>query len=206
MIAEPLPRIQQWLLLLTATGALASLIDSPYPQLAPLQNLPTLGLLAGLWLALRRWPLPTAAIACLCAFLLLHTLGGRYIYSFVPYDQWFAAMGMPTPQEVFGLQRNAYDRLVHFSFGLLLAYPFAVALRLHVGVRPAISAYVAVEFVLATSALYEIFEWGLTMMMAGADAEAYNGQQGDMWDAQKDMACAGLGALMTTAIMWRRAR
>ena len=206
MIAEPLPRIQQWLLLLTATGALASLIDSPYPQLAPLQNLPTLGLLAGLWLALQRWPLPTAAIACLCAFLLLHTLGGRYIYSFVPYDQWFAAMGMPTPQEVFGLQRNAYDRLVHFSFGLLLAYPFAVALRLHVGVRQAISAYVAVEFVLATSALYEIFEWGLTMMMAGADAEAYNGQQGDMWDAQKDMACAGLGALMTAAIVWRRAR
>lgn len=206
MIARPVPRTQQWLLVLTVMGVLASLIDSPYPRLAPLQNLPTLILLAGLWLALRRWPLPTAAIACLCGFLLLHTLGGRYIYSFVPYDQWFAAIGLPMPREIFGLQRNAYDRFVHFSFGLLLAYPFAAALRLHMGVRPAIAAYVAVEFVLATSALYEIFEWGLTLMMAGADAEAYNGQQGDMWDAQKDMACAGLGALLTAALVWRRAR
>ena len=163
-------------------------------------------MLAGLWLAFRRWPLPTTAIACLCGFLLLHTLGGRYIYSFVPYDQWFAAMGLPTPREVFGLQRNAYDRFVHFSFGLLLAYPFAVAMRLHLGVRPAIAAYVAMEFVLATSALYEIFEWGLTLLMAGADAEAYNGQQGDIWDAQKDMACAGLGALLTAALGWWSAR
>jgi putative membrane protein len=206
MIAKPLPRTQHWLLLLTGVGALASLINSPYPQLAPLQNLPTLAFLAALWLALWRWPLPSAAIACLCAFLLLHTLGGRYIYTFVPYDHWFAAIGLPTPREVFGLQRNAYDRLVHFSFGLLLTYPFATALRLHIGVRAAIASYVAVEFVLATSALYEIFEWGLTLMMAGADAEAYNGQQGDMWDAQKDMACAGVGALLTAALGWWRAR
>lgn len=206
MAVKALPGIQQGLLLLTAAGALASLINGPYPQLAPLQNLPTLAVLGGLWLALRRWSLPTGAVACICGFLLLHTLGGRYIYSFVPYDQWFAAMGLPTPKELFGLQRNGYDRLVHFSFGLLLAYPFAAALRLHLGVRPVIAAYVAIEFVLATSALYEIFEWGLTLMLAGAEAEAYNGQQGDMWDAQKDMACAGLGALLTALVLWRRAR
>ncbi len=57
---------------------------------------------------------------------------------------------------------------------------------------------------LAGSAIYEVFEWLLTLGMAGADADAYNGQQGDIWDAQKDMAMAGAGAI-TTAI-WLRCR
>lgn len=200
------PHRQLWIIAATGAAALASLIDSPYPQLAPLQNLPTLALLGGLWFALRRWALPTSAVVCLCAFLVLHTLGGRYIYSFVPYDQWFGAIGLPTPSSIFGLERNGYDRFVHFSFGLLLVHPFASVLRNHVGVRPAMAAYVAVEFVLATSALYEIFEWLLTLMMAGADAAAYNGQQGDLWDAQKDMACAATGAVLAALLVWRRPR
>lgn len=191
-----LPARQFWLILGTALAALFSLIDTPYPGLAPLQNLPTLVILGGLVLALRRWPLPMGAVACLCGFLLLHTLGGRYIYSNVPYDQWFAALGLPTPSEVFGLTRNSYDRLVHFSFGLLMVTPFTAILIRHLGVRPRIAAYVAVEFVMAGSALYEIFEWGLTLLMAGENADAYNGQQGDMWDAQKDMALATLGAVV----------
>lgn len=32
------------------------------------------------------------------------------------------------------------------------------------------------------------------MTMSGKDAEAYNGQQGDMWDAHKDMLMATLGS------------
>lgn len=206
MPAPLLPRRQLGLLLATAAAALFSLIDTPFPQLARLQNLPTLAVLAGLGWALRKWPMPTSAVACLCAFLLLHTLGGRYIYSYVPYDHWFAAIGLPTPAEVFGLQRNAYDRLVHFSFGALLVHPIAASLARHMGVRPRVAAYAAVEFVLAASALYEIFEWLLTMAMASADADAYNGQQGDMWDAQKDMAMAGTGAVLAALREWRAVR
>lgn len=180
----------------TAAAALFSLVDTPYPDLAPLQNLPTLAILGGLVLALRKWPLPMGAVACICGFLLLHTLGGRYIYSNVPYDAWFAALGLPTPAEVFGLQRNSYDRLVHFSFGALVVPPLWALLTRHFQVRPRMAAYVAVEFVMAGSCLYEIFEWLLTIVMAGADADAYNGQQGDIWDAQKDMALATLGAVL----------
>lgn len=198
------PPRQLWIILATGVAALASLVDSPYPQLARLQNLPTLILLGGLWLTLRRWALPTSAVAGLGLFLLLHTLGGRYIYSFVPYDQWFAAIGLPAPTRIFGLERNGYDRFVHFGFGLLMVHPFASALRNHIGVRAGLAAYVAVEFVLATSAVYEIFEWLLTMTMAGEDAAAYNGQQGDMWDAQKDMACAGAGAILAAMLVWRK--
>jgi len=48
-------------------------------------------------------------------------------------------------------------------------------------------------FVGAVSALYEIFEWLLTIVLAPGMADEYNGQQGDMWDSQKDMAIALAG-------------
>lgn len=199
-----LPGPQALLLGATGAGALFSLIDTPYPALAPLQNLPTLVIVAMLWLALRRWPMPTSAILCIAAFMALHTIGGRYIYSYVPYEQWLGALGLPSIDHAFGLGRNSWDRLVHFSFGALWVWPIACWLARHRGLSPALATYIAVEFVLAGSALYEIFEWQLTVVMAGRDADAYNGQQGDVWDAQKDMAIAGLGAL-TTAV-WLRLR
>lgn len=199
-----IPGPQALLLALTAAGALFSLVDTPYPALAPLQNLPTLAIVAGLWLALRRWPMPTSAVACIALFMALHTIGGRYIYSYVPYEQWLGALGLHSIDQAWGLPRNSWDRLVHFSFGAMWVWPIACWLSRHRGLSPALASYIAVEFVLAGSAVYEIFEWQLTVVMAGPDADAYNGQQGDPWDAQKDMALAGLGAL-TTAI-WLRLR
>ncbi|MFM5924494.1 MAG: DUF2238 domain-containing protein [Novosphingobium sp.] len=204
-----LPRPQLALLGVTALFALISLIGSPYPDLAPLQNLPTLVIVSGLALALRFRPLPNSAVWCLCAFLWLHTVGGRYAYSYVPYDQWFSALGLPAPSAVFGLTRNGYDRVVHFSFGLLMVHPIAEFLERSGWVSRAVALYIAVEFVFAGSALYEIFEWLLTLVMAGPDANAYNGQQGDTWDAQKDMACAVTGALSAAGFLtlrrWQRA-
>jgi len=58
--------------------------------------------------------------------------------------------------------------------------------------------------VMAGSCLYEIFEWLLTVFLAGQDADAYNGQQGDLWDSQKDMACACVGAIVAAAIIAAR--
>jgi len=194
------------MLVQVAVVALLSLIDSPYPRLAPLQNLPTLAICALIWLGLRQWPLPFRAVASVCLFLTLHTIGGRYAYSFVPYDQWLGALGLPPLSESLGLERNSWDRLVHFCFGLLLTYPILCWLQLHRGLSARWSAYIAVEFVLAGSALYEIFEWLLTVFMAGPAALEYNGQQGDVWDAQKDMALAFLGAITAVFIVRLRAR
>lgn len=144
------------------------------------------------------------SVALLILFLLLHTLGGRYVYSFVPYEDWLRSLGLPSLRESVGLKRNHYDRLVHFAFGALSVLPIREALIRHLNVRPAAALYIAGEFVFATSALYEIFEWLLTLVMAGPNADAYNGQQGDLWDAQKDMACAAVGALLTAALLSAR--
>jgi putative membrane protein len=201
-----LPRGQILLLVLTGMAALFSLLDTPFPRLAPMQNLPTLAILAGIGASLRRWPMPTSAVSCVCLFLALHTIGGRYIYSYVPYEDWVRALGLPSPAALLGLERNSWDRLVHFAFGALWVHPISCWLVRYKALSPTFAACIAVGCVLAASALYEIFEWLLTVFMAGPDALAYNGQQDDPWDPQKDMAIAGLGGLVAALVLRVRTR
>jgi putative membrane protein len=80
------------------------------------------------------------------------------------------------------------------------------ALVRHAGLGRRTALYIALESVLAVSALYEILEWLITLTMEGSLATAYNGQQGDLWDAQKDMALAGLGALLAAGALAIRRR
>lgn len=171
-------------------------IDQPYPEIALLQHIPTMLLLIASPALLRRWPLSTPALACIVVFLALHTLGGRYAYSNVPYDDWARWLTGSTLSEMFGWSRNHYDRLVHFAFGALSVVPVAEVARRWGGLGPRGTAIAVLGWVLATSCLYEILEWLLTIVAAGETADRYNGQQGDMWDAQKDMAFAAVGALL----------
>jgi putative membrane protein len=179
-------------------------IAQPYPDLAPLQHGPTVALvLAAPWL-LRRWPLSTSSVACIWLFLLLHTLGARWIYSYVPYDDWARAVSGHDISSLFGTTRNGYDRLVHFSFGALLTLPIAESALRRGGLPWGWSLAFAFAAVGLGSALYEIFEWLLTIMAAGETADYYNGQQGDVWDAQKDMAAAQVGSALALIALLRR--
>ena len=191
-----LPRAQKQLLALLATLLLLAQIAQPYPEVALLQHIPTLVFLLASPSLLRRWPLSTAALACIIAFLALHTLGGRYAYSNVPYDDWARALTGTTLSDAFGWTRNHYDRLVHFAFGALSVVPVAEIARRWGGLTPRGAILAVLGWVLAISCLYEMFEWLLTIVAAGATADRYNGQQGDIWDAQKDMALATLGAIL----------
>ena len=203
---SPLSRSQKWALGLLALTLLAAQIDPPFPETAALHHLPTFALLVASPFLLRRWPLSDGATWCVAIFLILQTIGGRYTYTNVPYDDVFRALTGTTLSDIFGFSRNHYDRLVHFAYGLLAVRPVAEVLRRHAGIPPRIALYIAFESVLAISALYEIFEWLLTLVMTGAVSAAYNGQQGDMWDAQKDMALAAIGALTAVIFLKWKAR
>lgn len=200
------PSAQRRLLGLLLVLLLAAQIDQPYPEVALLQHIPTMLLIVAGPLLLRRWPLSTASVACIVAFMALHTLGGRYAYSNVPYDDWARALTGTTLSDTFGWTRNHYDRLVHFAFGALSVIPVAEIARRWGGLGPRGAALTVLGWVLAISCLYEIFEWLLTIAAAGDTADRYNGQQGDIWDAQKDMALAALGAIMVLAIPRRGRR
>jgi putative membrane protein len=201
------PTAQRWMIALLWLAVILANINQPYAEVAPLHHVPTVALLLASPLLLRRWPLSNGAVACVLLFFLLHTLGGRYTYSNIPYDDWARALTGGTVSEAFGLTRNHYDRLVHFAFGLLSVPVLREIAVRHARTGPRLGLWMALLWVLSISALYEMFEWLLTLAVAGADADAYNGQQGDMWDPQKDMALAALGAIaMMGALILNGAR
>ena len=195
-----IPRTQR----ITLLGLLALVglvnIDQPYPALAPLHHIPTLALIFSAPWWLRRWPLSDGALFCLVGFFALHSIAARWTYSYVPYDAWAQAVSGGTIGELFGWSRNHFDRLVHLAFGALLLPPVAEWMRPVLATRK-LRLIAAIILLLAASAAYELFEWLLTLFMAPGAAEAYNGQQGDMWDAHKDMALALGGSLV--AAIWR---
>jgi putative membrane protein len=165
----------------------------------------TLGLIVALgW----RRPLSNPAYTGLFLFLALHVLGAHYTYSLVPYDRWAAAITGRTLTDLFGWQRNHFDRLVHFSFGLLV-YPAALEmLERRTSVRGAWAIALTAALLNSLSTGYELLEWLLTMVVAPEQAELYNGQQGDVWDAHKDVGMATLGAVLAAVGMglWRMRR
>ena len=174
-----------------ALGIPLSAIGAIYPTNTWLQVGPVALLLPMAVIALRRWPIGNRSAGCIAAFVLLHLFAARWSYSFVPYDTWLGGI-----DSTLGFQRNMFDRLAHFLFGLLAIDPMVELGTRYWRLTRRMALAFAVLFVLAMGGIYEIFEWTLTLTLAPADAGAYNGEQGDMFDAQKDMALAALGALL----------
>ncbi|HWM89634.1 MAG TPA: DUF2238 domain-containing protein [Thermoanaerobaculia bacterium] len=201
-----MPVYQKTLLAAAAVLMVLSSFGAPYPEQMYLQHIPTVIALALLAVTSRRYPLSNAAFACLTVFLLFHILGARYIYSYVPYDRWSRTLFGADLTSTFGFRRNHYDRVVHFAFGLLWVRPVREICARWFRIPPKFARYTAFEFVLAFSLIYELFEWGLSMLLSPHDAEAYNGQQGDIWDAHKDMSLAMVGALLGLCVMAIRER
>ena len=134
-----------------------------------------------------------SAFAGLVCFTILHVNGARYIYSYVPYKELAVSLGL-VDTGFFQDSRNHYDRLVHFSFGVLL-FPYLVYIcKKWFKLQQPIAVFMAWLMIQTGSMIYELFEWLLTIVMSADAADCYNGQQGDMWDAQKDMALALLGS------------
>jgi putative membrane protein len=129
--------------------------------------------------------------------MVLHLIGARWIYSYVPYDEWFRIVTGFSPNEIFGSSRNHYDRFVHLMFGLMIFPPLKEIYIKWFNIPSRLAGLLSFLTILGFSLVYEVFEWGLTLVLSPEDAEDYNGQQGDIWDAQKDMALAMSGALIS---------
>jgi putative membrane protein len=100
-------------------------------------------------------------------------------------------------QNVFHLSRNHFDRLVHFSFGLLMAYPIREVFLRVASARGFWAYYLPLDVVLASSAAYEIIEMIAARSVSAELGDAYLGTQGDVWDAQMDMSSAAIGAVLS---------
>ena len=169
-------------------------------------SLTVLGL-AGLWWVDRRWTLGVGAFAAICGFIAIHCIAARWLYSNVPYEAWLQAAIGWSPSEAFGWQRNHFDRLIHFLYGVCLT-PALLQLARHAwpALRAGQAFALAIMLVMCSSLIYEWMEWAIALLMSPEAAEAYNGQQGDMWDAHADMLLATLGSLLLWPLARRIAR
>jgi putative membrane protein len=136
------------------------------------------------------------AFVLIVVFIIFHIIGSRWIYSYVPYDNWIKSLTGFSINSYFGFQRNEYDRLIHFMFGFMILIPLREIYSRWFNCTLKESVLLAFLTILSMSMLYEIFEWSISIFLSPEDAEAYNGQQGDYWDSQKDMALAVAGALL----------
>jgi putative membrane protein len=178
-----------------------------------LENLLTAIALPLLYLTRNRLHLSNLSYACLFVFFCLHTVGSHYTYSLVPYDEWWQSLTGSTLNNVFGFERNHYDRLVHFMYGALIVVPSAELFAKHAPPSKHWRIAMPVFFIMGHSVVYEMIEWIAALMVAPELGHAYLGTQGDEWDAQKDMALATGGALLTMLLLrfsrqwqkiWRR--
>lgn len=169
-----------------------------------LESLLPIVLLLGLTLAWRYWQLSFGAYLAILGLLAIHELGAHFTYAEVPYDAWVKASTGHSLDASMGWDRNQYDRLVHFSYGLLMLIPLREALTRLSPLRGLCLTFMAVNLVLSTSALYELVEWVGGEYLGDDQAEAFVATQQDIWDAQKDMALALLGSLLTSTVLTLR--
>ena len=134
----------------------------------------------------QRFPLSDVSYVLITVFLTLHTIGAHYSYSYVPFGAWV--------QTAFHQSRNNYDRLVHFSFGLMMAYPVREVFLRVANARGFWAYYLPLDCILAFSAMYEIMESWFAQIVSPNLGDAWLGTQGDIWDPQKDMTAALVGA------------
>jgi putative membrane protein len=145
----------------------------------------------------RRLALSDLSYLLIFAYLALHAWGAQYKYSSVPLGEWM--------KPALDTTRNHYDRVMHFGYGLLLAYPMQEWFMRSAGVRNGFRYFFPVVFTLACSAVYEMLEAFMASVLTPERGEEFVGMQGDMWDAQKDMFLAALGSVLAmAAAAWLR--
>lgn len=158
-----------------------------------LENTLTILFLAFLILSFHRFQFSDLSYLLICVYLCLHVYGSKYTYAENPLGYWL--------KDQLDWSRNHYDRIVHFSFGFLLAYPMRELFLKWLRYPTSVSWLLPIEITMSVSALYELIEWAVADLFFKAQGAAYLGTQGDIWDAQKDIFLAFSGAVLATTIV-----
>jgi putative membrane protein len=158
-----------------------------------LENVLTILFLLFLLISFRKYQFSDLSYLLICVYLCLHVYGSKYTYAENPFGYWL--------QAAFETNRNHYDRIVHFSFGFLLAYPMRELFLKWLRYPTLVSWALPIEITLSVSGFYELIEWAVADIFFKAQGDAYLGTQGDIWDAQKDIFLAFSGAILATTIV-----
>lgn len=194
---------RQYFLVLTGLFAIlwmALAISPLYRSDWLLENVLVFAFALSLALSWRWFTFSRISATLIFLFLCLHEVGAHYTYSQVPYDAWIESLTGYSLNEAMGWQRNHFDRAIHFSYGLLLAYPIREIFLRIANVKGFWGYFLPLDLTMSTSMMFELFEWGAAELFGGDLGMAYLGTQGDVWDAHKDMALASSGALIAMLV------
>ena len=158
-----------------------------------LENATAFTFLAVMAFTYRLLPLSELSYTLIFVYLCLHEWGAHYKYSDVPLGEWM--------KPLLHTNRNMYDRVAHFSYGLMLSYPLQEMFIRKAGAKGRWRYILPIEAILSFSAIYEMMEAGAAMILSPERGEEFVGMQGDMWDSQEDMFVAGVGAVVAMAIL-----
>ena len=158
-----------------------------------LENILTFLCIGFLIFSIRKFKFSDLSYLLICVYLCLHVYGSKYTYAENPFGFWL--------KDLLESDRNHYDRIVHFSFGFLLAYPMREMFLKWLGYPALVAWLLPIEITLSISAFYELIEWSVADIFFTELGDAYLGTQGDIWDAQKDIFLAFSGAIIATTIV-----
>jgi len=160
-----------------------------------LEVFPALIGIAILFATRRAFPLTPLLYVLLLIHAVILMIGGHYTYAEVPLGFWM--------RDAFGFARNHYDRIGHIAQGVVPAIVAReVLIRLKVVRGRGWLFAIVVSICLAISAAYELLEWSVSVA-SGSKGDAFLGTQGDIWDTQKDMALALIGAIVAQLVFAR---
>ncbi len=145
-----------------------------------------------LWLD-KKYSFTLFSVISLLVFGIFHSIGAHYTYSQMPHFDVIT--------QIFGFERNHFDRLVHFLYGLLLFRPILEIVTAYLG-RRKIALFFTFSIIVTIATLYEILEWFAAMIFNPDLGVAFLGAQGDVWDAQQDIVVAIVGALINVALFY----
>ena len=170
-------------LVLTVIAFIWSVID-PFDRLTWwMETAPVIITVPMLIATYRRFRLTDLLYVLICIHALILIVGAHYTYARVPF------------MEFLGEVRNNYDKIGHFAQGFIPAMVIRELLIRTSLLKPGKWLAAIIVFTcLGISAVYELIEFAAAVIYS-TGADEFLGSQGDVWDTQKDMMWAGIGAI-----------
>ncbi|MDP2695821.1 MAG: DUF2238 domain-containing protein [bacterium] len=158
-----------------------------------LENLPVILVLPILIWGYYKHRLSNLAYLSIFVYATLCIFAAHYTFSEAPLGEWLS--------QLFGWERNHYDRLVHLSYGLLMTPVIWEIFRNYLPKKNWAKAIFVFSIVVALGSLYELAELAAAVIFNPELGLDFVGAQGDVWDAQKDMALQTAGSIMSLMLL-----
>ena len=183
------------LLILFLIIFLISAVNPNYMIVWVYENIITIVFLFLLIITYKKFKFSNLTYTLLFILLVLHAIGSHYSYSEMPLFDLI--------KDNFNLERNNYDRLVHFLFGFIFYFPVYEIISRKFKIKSFWVCLIAFLIITGFKGIYEIIEY-VSILISKNDVIGTNflGMQGDQWDAQKDMILGMIGALLAWIFIW----